>query len=93
MKVWLPKVLPELLVCSKLSEADRLNMIQTKEDDLFLERGGKGVDGDEDEEEGEEEDYTVGGGRGSANTTLRRSAAYSIGLFSKSFQEETYQVL
>ena len=64
-----------------------MNMIQTKEDDLFLERGGN--TGDEEDEVDEEEDYTVGS-RGIANTTLRKSAAYSLGLFSKSFQEETF---
>ena len=41
-KQWLPQVLPELLICSKLSEADKRNIIQTKEDDLFLERTGDG---------------------------------------------------
>ena len=42
VKQWLPQVLPELLICSKLSEADKRNIIQTKEDDLFLERTGDG---------------------------------------------------
>ena len=33
----------------------------------------------------DEEDYTVGFGSGSGNTTLRRSAAYALAQFSKTF--------
>lgn len=74
-----------------MSEADRRNIIQTKEDDLFLERGANKAEEEVDEDE-EDEDYTVGRD-GAANTTLRKSAAYSLAQFSKTFQEETYQVL
>ena len=89
VKASLPEILPELLICSKLADADKRNLIQTKEDDLILERGdGSGGMQNEEEEEGEdfeeEQDFTVGRG-GSANTTLRKSAAYSLALFSKSF--------
>ena len=35
-------LLPELLICTRLSEADKRNLIQTKDDDLVLERGGTG---------------------------------------------------
>ena len=75
-----------------MSEADKRNIISTKEADLFLERTGGGKDEEEDEEEDEDEDYSVGRG-GAANTTLRKSAAYTLAQFSKTFQEETYQVL
>ena len=63
------------------------NIIQTKEDDLVLERDdGNGQAANDDEElENEEEDYTVGFGSGSGNTTLRRSAAYALAQFSKTF--------
>ena len=89
-------LLPELLICTRLSEADKRNLIQTKDDDLVLERGGTGnqADNDDDEEEdaAEDEDYFVGR-VGTANTTLRKSAGYTLALFSKSFQEETYAAL
>ena len=42
MKQSLPMLLPELLICTRLSEADKRNLIQTKDDDLVLERGGTG---------------------------------------------------
>ena len=62
------------------------NIIQTKEDDLVLERdGGDGQAANDDEELEDEEDYTVGFGSGSGNTTLRRSAAYALAQFSKTF--------
>ena len=85
-------MLPELLICAKLSEADKRNIIQTKEEDLFLELGnGKENNNAEEDEfdEEDDEDYTVGRG-GAANTTLRKSSAYTLAQFSKTFQEETY---
>ena len=89
VKQWLPSLLPELLICSKLREADKRNIIQTKENDTFLERNtdkeeedGEGED--DDAEDNEKEDYSVERG-GSANTTLRKSAAYTLALFSKTF--------
>jgi len=42
VKQSLPHLLPELLICARLSEADKRNLIQTKEDDLVFERGGSG---------------------------------------------------
>ena len=66
VKQWLPQLLPELLICSKLREADKRNIIQTKENDTYLERntdaGAEQRDEDEDDlEEGEdEEDFSVG---------------------------------
>ena len=54
--------------------------------------GGDTGKEEEDEDVDDDEDYTVGRG-GAANTTLRKSAAYTIAQFSKTFQEETYQVL
>ena len=39
VKACLTYLLPELLICSKLADADKRNLIQTKEDDLILERG------------------------------------------------------
>ena len=51
VKQWLPQVLPEMLVCSRLTEADMRNIIQTKEDDLVLERDdGNGQAANDDEE-------------------------------------------
>ena len=85
MKQWLPQMLPELLICSKLSEADKRNIIQTKEEDLFLELGdGKVNDTEEELDQEDDEDYTVGRG-GASNTTLRQSAAYALAQFSKTF--------
>ena len=92
IKLWLPQILPELLICAKVSEADKRNIIQTKEEDLFLELGDGKVDSADEDELDKEEDYTVGRG-GASNTTLRKSAAYTLAQFSKTFQEETYQVL
>ena len=51
---------------------------------MILERGGTKDDDEDELEDGEEEDYEVGRG-GSANTTLRKSAAYSLAQFSKTF--------
>lgn len=85
--------MPELLICSKITDADKCNTIQTKEDDLILERGdGSGAVHDDDEDAEEDEDFTSGRG-GSLNTTLRKSAAYTLAAFSKSFQDETYSIL
>lgn len=67
------------MICSKLSDADKRNIISTKESDLYLERadGAEENDLEDEENEEDEEDYSVGRG-GSGNTTLRKSAAYTL---------------
>jgi len=82
---WLPQLLPELLICCKLSDADKRNTIQTKEDDLIFERGGEGsYEAEEGLDAVEEVDF-FGALEGSGNTTLRKSAAYTLILLSRSF--------
>ena len=88
MKGFLPQVIPVLLECCRLAEADKMEVIQTKESDLWLEKGGEE---ESDGEEGGEEGYEIG--KGYLNTTLRKSACYTLGQFSKVFQEETLKEL
>lgn len=96
---YLPQVLPELLICTKLSEADKRNIIKTKEDDLFHDLGdGKQrreeeAEVDEEDEYCDDDDYTIDSRGRPGNRTLRKSAAYSLAQFSKTFQEETFKVL
>ena len=82
MKECLPLLLPELAKCCRISDADQMNIMSTREDDFLQDR----EDGKEEEED--EQDYEVE--RGSLNTTLRKSASYAIASFSKVFQEETF---
>lgn len=89
-------MLPELLICTKLSDADKRNIIKTKDDDLFQELGDGKQRREEEPEENEDdddEDYTLDSRGRLGNRTLRKSAAYSLAQFSKHFQEETFEVL
>ena len=89
-------MLPELLICTKLSDADKRNIIKTKEDDVFHELGDDSKargDVESDEEADAEDDYAVDSHGRLGNRTLRKSAAYSLAQLSKTFQEETFQVL
>ena len=63
-----------------------MNIIETKDEDATLTPNEKDENEDEDEE-----NYDIR--FGSQNTTLRKSAAYTLGAFSKMFPQQTFQVL
>ena len=73
-------MLPVILVCCQFSIADQMNIVDTKDEDLAYNRGDK-----EDCDEDSEQNF----GQSTSNTTLRRSAAYSITFISKTFPTET----
>lgn len=70
-----------LLFCCRITEADQMNIISTKDDDATLKP----------EDEEEEEDYTVS--NSSYNTTLRNAAAYTLKLLAELYPEQTFQHL
>ena len=72
VKLILPEIIPTLLACCRISDADKMEIMATNEADCLEERfGGSGKN-----EEEEEEDYEVKDGR--YNTTLRKSACYTL---------------
>ena len=81
-------MVPLLLECCRLAEADKMEVIKTKESDVWQEKRGEE---ESEDEEGGEEGYEIG--KGYLNTTLRKSACYTLGQFSKVFQEETLKEL
>ena len=88
VKSFLPQVVPLLLECCRLAEADKMEVIKTKESDVWQEKRGEE---ESEDEEGGEEGYEIR--KGYLNTTLRKSACYTLGQFSKVFQEETLKEL
>lgn len=71
----MPQLLPMLLFCCRITEADQMNIISTKDDDATLKP----------EDEEEEEDYTVS--NSSYNTTLRNAAAYTLKLLAELYPD------
>ena len=83
---FLPQLLPILLECCRFADADKMSIIDTKESDLYQQKKEEEYD-EEEAEEGFEKD------RGLYNATLRKSACYTLGQFSKVYQDDTINVL
>lgn len=73
----MPEVLEQMLLCCRITDVDQMEIMESRDADLVDER----QNAQQEEDSGDE--YEVESG--SANTTLRKSAAYALGAFSKSF--------
>ena len=75
VKAKFPQILSALMLCCVFTQADQMEEIEAKEEDLLAMRTSDRKQPGEEEDE-EEEDYTVK--FGSNNYTLRRCAAYAL---------------
>lgn len=87
----LPLLMPVLMECCLMTEHDRMAIIESKEEDVIADRKPKGIQKEGEEPEEDEEDYKVD--LSDNSLTLRKTAAFAIGRYALTFNDDVWEAL
>ncbi|TNV74224.1 hypothetical protein FGO68_gene12531 [Halteria grandinella] len=91
LRMHLPSLLPLLMEGCLMTDYDRMDMIETKEEDLYDQRKPQGIVKEGEEQEEEEENYEVD--LGGQQYSLRKSCGFAITKYTETYLNEVFAIL
>ena len=89
----LPQLMPLLMEGCLMTDYDRMDIIETKDEDLYDQMKPKGIKKEGEEEEEDEENYEVDLAESNSSLSLRKSCGFAITKYTETYLNEIFAVL